>query len=65
MAKIINLRQKRKEKKREEKDKQASGNRALFGESKPVKSLRKKDKAQLDKHLKGARRDKPDGDLSS
>jgi hypothetical protein len=65
MADIINLRQKRKEKKRAEKGKQAAGNRSLFGEGKNLKSLRKKEKSQFEKHLEGAKRDKPKGDLSS
>ena len=65
MADLINLRQKRKDKKREEKEKQASGNRALFGETKLSKLKREKEKAQIDKSLEGARRNKPDGDLSS
>jgi hypothetical protein len=62
MADIINLRQKRKEKKRSDKSQQASGNRALFGESKNVKSLSKKEKAQVEKTVEGAKRDKPEMD---
>jgi hypothetical protein len=65
MADIINLRQKRKDKKRDEKDKQASGNRALFGESKNERSLREHEREKVDKTMDGAKRDRPDGDVSS
>lgn len=60
MAEVINLRAKRKEKKREEKSKQASENRSLYGESKNLKKLRKHEKTQIDKTLEGAKRGNPD-----
>jgi hypothetical protein len=60
MGEVINLRLRRKDRKRGEKDKAAAEKRNVFGESKNLKSLRKKEKAQLDKAVEGAKRDKPE-----
>jgi hypothetical protein len=56
---IINLRQKRKDKKREEKNKNAAENRLRFGETKNIKTARKKEKIKLERNLEGAKRGPP------
>ena len=53
MTEIINLRQKRKAKARDEEDKKAAENRAKFGRTKPEKQMTKAKAELAEKHIKG------------
>ncbi|PWG74410.1 DUF4169 domain-containing protein, partial [Enterococcus hirae] len=57
MAEIINLRQERKRKEREEAAKKASENRTRYGEGKTAKTHREKDRKKLEETLEGANLD--------
>jgi hypothetical protein len=57
MAEIVNLRQARKAKQREEAGKQAAANRARHGETKGEKLRRKQDAERLARTVDGAKRD--------
>ena len=58
MAEIVNLRQTRKRKARDEKDKEAEANRLAFGRTKAEKQVTKLEKTRADKSLDGHKRDK-------
>ena len=60
MAEIVNLRQARKRKARDDKDKAAEANRMTFGRTKAEKQVSKLEKARADKTLDGHKRE--DGD---
>ena len=62
MGEVINLRLRRKDTKREEKEKSASENRVKFGEGKGAKTLRKRESEKAEKHLSGVKRDLPETD---
>ncbi|TLP48459.1 DUF4169 family protein [Cohaesibacter sp. CAU 1516] len=53
MTEIINLRQARKARNRQEKEKQAEANRALFGRTKGQKAKDKAEADKLNRHLDG------------
>ncbi|MBU1174022.1 MAG: DUF4169 family protein [Alphaproteobacteria bacterium] len=57
MADIVNLRQARKRKARDEKDQAAEANRLAFGRTKAEKQGSKLEKARVDKVLEAHRRD--------
>ena len=57
MAEIINLRQVRKAKTRDEKAKVADRNRAAFGQTKVERHAAEQRRAKIERHLDGARRD--------
>jgi hypothetical protein len=57
MADVINLRQKRKQKARMEKEEKAEQNRRLHGRTKAEKELKKKEEARSKRHLEGHRLD--------
>jgi len=61
MTKIVNLRQARKTKKRADKDKAASANRAAFGRTKAEKSATAADQARAERDLAGKRREEKPG----
>jgi hypothetical protein len=56
-AEIVNLRQARKKRERAQKDAQAAANRALFGERKADKALRRAEERQAAERLEGHRRE--------
>lgn len=58
MSEIINLRQKRKDKARVEKDKQAEQNRRLHGRTKAEKQKQKLETDRAERHLSGHEREK-------
>jgi hypothetical protein len=53
MAEIVNLRQFRKQKARQERTEEAASNRAKFGQTKLAKKLNAAEKAQAEKNLDG------------
>jgi hypothetical protein len=55
MADVINLRQKRKQKARTEKEGKAEQNRRFYGRTKAEKELKKKEEARRARHLEGHR----------
>lgn len=57
MVEIINLRQQRKQKAREEREKAASANRALFGRSKAAKQKASAEEELARRKLEGHRMD--------
>ena len=57
MAEIVNLRQARKRKARDDKDKAAEANRLAFGRTKAEKQATKLEKARADAILDGHKRD--------
>ncbi len=57
MADVINLRQKRKQKKRSEQEKQAAQNRVKFGRTKEQKRLEEFETRKAEKKLDDAQRD--------
>ncbi|MEM6649255.1 MAG: DUF4169 family protein [Pseudomonadota bacterium] len=63
MADIINLRQVRKVKKREDKEQRAAANRAFFGLTKEQKAAAKKLSSDQEKSIKGKKLDAPQEDL--
>lgn len=64
MADIINLRQARKNKSRQNKEKKAEANRQLFGRTKAEKLCDQQTQAKLEDHLDGHKRNK-DGPRSA
>nr|WP_321456348.1 DUF4169 family protein [uncultured Cohaesibacter sp.] len=60
MGNIVNLRQARKAKARNEKEKQAEANRARFGQTKAQKTKARFEADKLERHLDGHKRDLPD-----
>lgn len=61
MAKVINLKQARKEKARNEKDKKAEANRAFHGMTKAEKLKAREEKRKLSNHLDGHKLPDSDG----
>jgi hypothetical protein len=61
MAEIVNLRQARKRKRREDKDSIAAANRVRHGESRAGKERERRLRGLSDKRHAEHRRDKPDG----
>ncbi|MES0811194.1 DUF4169 family protein [Roseibium sp. SCPC15] len=62
-AEIINLRQVRKQKKRQDKDKAAEDNRRKFGRTKAEREAARRRRDELESHVDGHRRephDRPD-----
>ena len=57
MAEIINLRQVRKARTRDDKAKVAERNRAAFGQTKAERLASEQRQAVIDRHLDGAKRD--------
>ena len=60
MAEIVNLRQARKRKARDDKDKAAEANRIAFGRTKAEKQVTRLEKARADKTLDGHKREDED-----
>ena len=61
-AEIINLRQARKARAREDKEKTAQANRVLHGTPKALRKLESAKKGQTDQRLSGHELEKPNGD---
>ena len=57
MSEIINLKRHRKRVAREEKDLKAQENRIQFGRSKPEREKQEKEKAAVERHLDGHKRE--------
>ena len=57
MADIVNLKLHRKRKARAAKDEQAAENRAVFGRSKPEKTLTEAERLKAEKDLEGHKRE--------
>jgi uncharacterized protein DUF4169 len=61
VSEIVNLRQARKQKKRELEQTEAAQNRAVFGRSKAEKRLTERERARAEASLEARRLERPDG----